>query len=170
MKKQWKLYLVGVIAPWILIGIAYFYFQQQMGLIPCPLCMFQRAALAAISVVCLIALFYPSGIKAHKVFSAFVALSAAIGAGIAGRQVWLQHLPADKVPECGFDPVYRWMETGDGSYSFWQMVATTLKGSGDCAAVDWSLLGLSMAGWMLLIFCLITLGALVSLLRSKPQY
>jgi len=32
------------------------------------------------------------------------------------------------------------------------MLLTTLKGSGDCAKVDWSLIGLSMAAWMMVVF------------------
>jgi disulfide bond formation protein DsbB len=161
-----KLYLAGIIIPWILIGIAYFYFQLYLDLIPCPLCMFQRAALAAISLVSLIAFCYSPSLLWHKIYSAFAAIFAAVGLGIAGRQVWLQHLPADQVPQCGFDPVYRWMESEPGDYNFMQMVATTLKGSGDCAHIDWSFLSLSIAGWMVVIFSIIFVFAANHVIRS----
>lgn len=35
------------------------------------------------------------------VYSSLSALFALGGAGVAGRQVWLQHLPPDKVPQIG---------------------------------------------------------------------
>ena len=166
MKNIRNLYAAGVIIPWIFIGIAYFYFQLYLDLIPCPLCMFQRVVMVGISVVCFIAFFYSSSVLSHKVYSALVSFFAALGVGIAGRQVWLQHLPADQVPQCGFDPVYRWLESDAGDYNFMQMVATTLRGSGDCALIDWSFLGLSIAGWMVIIFSAILLFAVNHLLRS----
>ena len=49
------------------------------------------------------------------------------------------------------------------------MLATTLKGSGDCAEIDWSWLGLSMAGWMLIIFSVMTLIALTLLIRKRSK-
>lgn len=169
MSRDKKIYLLGIVLPWVFIGVAYFYFQQYLALHPCPLCMFQRAALAAISITCLLAICYAPSRFFHRLYSVLVALFAVIGVGIAGRQVWLQGLPADKVPECGFDPVYRWLESGaSGSsddYNFMQMLATALKGSGDCATVDWSFLGLSIAGWMIVIFSAFVLFAVVRFFR-----
>lgn len=166
MKNIKNLYVVGIVMPWVLIGVAYFYLQLHLDLIPCPLCMFQRVALACISIVCLIAFVSSSSVLMHKVYSALVAIFAAFGLGVAARQVWLQHLPADQVPQCGFDPVYRWMESSADDYGFMQMVATTLKGSGDCALIDWSFLGLSIAGWMVVVFSAIFLFALNHAVRS----
>lgn len=165
MRVSVKWYLAGLLASLGLLAIAYFYFQQNQGLIPCPLCMFQRAALVAIAIVCLIGLLHRPGLKAHKIYSLLIGLSALVGAGVAGRQTWLQHLPADQVPECGFDPIYRWSQGGD-DYGFLQMLATTLRGSGDCATVDWQWMSLSMAEWMLVIFAVMLVIAVV--LFFKP--
>ncbi len=41
------------------------------------------------------------GKTGRQVYSGLAGISAGIGAGLAGRQVWLQHLPAEQVPECG---------------------------------------------------------------------
>lgn len=169
LKNNLKLYAIGVVLPWILIAIAYFYFQQQLGLAPCPLCMFQRAALASISIVCLFALCCSLranvGKGLHKISAVLVAIFAGIGVAIAGRQVWLQHLPPEKAPACGVDPVYQWLQSSD--YGFIEMLGTTLKGSGDCTVVDWSLLGLSIAGWMIVIFATIVLVAVNYLFRLR---
>jgi len=65
--------------------------------------MFQRAALVGVGVFCLLGIVF----KPKKIVSKLLALGATMsslfGLAIAGRQVWLQHLPADKVPECGPD-------------------------------------------------------------------
>lgn len=155
--------------PWAFIGIAYIYFQKQLDLAPCPLCMFQRAALAGMSIVCLVAFCLSfranAGIVLSKVSSVLVAILAIVGLSIAGRQVWLQNLPPENVPSCGVDPVYQWLQSSD--YGFMEMLATTLQGSGDCSVSHWSLLGLSIAGWMLVIFSSILLVAVISFLRSR---
>jgi len=168
-KNLKKLYVIGIVLPWILIGVAYFYFQRELGLAPCPLCMFQRAALAGISIVCLVSFLLSlrsnASFTLQRVSSSLVAILALIGVSIAGRQVWLQHLPPEKVPACGVDPVYQWLESSD--YGFMEMLATTLQGSGDCSVVDWSFLGLSIAGWMIAIFSIIFLMAATSFLRSR---
>jgi len=129
--------------------------------------MLQRAALIGIAVTCFVAWMHQPRKSWSKVYAFFVGLFSLFGAGVAGRQVWLQHLPADKVPECGFDPVYRWMDQ-DSGYGFLEMLSTTLKGSGDCAKVDWSFLSLSMATWMLIIFS-IMLVISISLYRRQRR-
>jgi len=113
-------YWVGLIACGGLLAVAYFYFQQALGLAPCPLCMFQRGALVGVAFFCLLGIaFRPK--KIGSKFLAFgVTLSCLAGLSLAGRQVWLQHLPADEVPECGpdlsfmleMDPVFDVIQKG----------------------------------------------------------
>ena len=74
-------------------------------------------------------------------------LFAAAGAATAGRQVWLQHLPADKIPQCGPD-LFFMLENLPLSRTLEKL----FRGSGECAAVDWKFLGLSIAGWALVWF------------------
>ena len=150
-----------------LLAIAFFFFQKHLGLFPCPLCMLQRACLVGVAIVSLLAILKRPGIKLHRFYALLITVFSAAGVTIAGRQVWLQGLPKDQVPHCGFDPIYRWGQ--DGDYGLLDMLATTLKGSGDCAEIDWSLLGLSMAGWMLIIFSVMTLVALGLLSRKRSK-
>jgi len=72
---------------------------------------------------------------------------AIVGAGIAARHVWLQHLPPDQVPECG--PGLNYMLQ---SFPFSKALSMVLKGSGECAKVGWRFLGLSIPQWTLLFF------------------
>jgi len=166
-KVSLRWYWTALIVSLSLLAVAYFYFQQQLGLFPCPLCMLQRACLVGVAAFALLGILKRPGVKLHRFYALMITLCSATGVGIAWRQVWLQGLPADQVPQCGFDPIYRWGQ--DSSYGLFDMIATTLHGSGDCAEIDWSLLGLSMAGWMLIIFSIMTLAALRMLFRRRVK-
>jgi disulfide bond formation protein DsbB len=91
-----------------------------------------------------------------------LALTAGVGAAIAGRQVWLQHLPADRIPECGPGLDFL-LETSPLT----ETIKTVLRGSGDCAKVDWTFLGLSIAEWSLINFLALMALALVCLFLRR---
>ena len=77
------------------------YAQYGLRLEPCPLCILQRVAVISIGLLALFAgLHNPRG-WGFRVWSALVVLAAMAGAGVSGRQLWLQSLPADQVPQCG---------------------------------------------------------------------
>ena len=58
---------------------------------------------------------------------------------------WLQSLPADQVPECG--PGLNYMLE---NFPISEVLSTVINGSGSCAEVDWTFLGLSMPWWTLI--------------------
>ncbi len=158
-------YWLGLTACSMLIAIAYFYFQQTLGLPPCPLCMFQRACLVAIGGTCLIGIVF----RPKKIFSKLLAFSAmlfsGLGLAIAGRQVWLQHLPADQVPECGPDLAYLM-----AANPFADVISKVFQGSGECAEVQWRLLSFSMPEWMLLVFLVMLVIAFRLLVSKERSY
>ncbi|MDG4594614.1 MAG: disulfide bond formation protein B [Candidatus Contendobacter sp.] len=128
------------------LGFAY-YAQFYLGLEPCPLCIFQRLALFALGVVFLLAALHHPRDWGARVYGVLIGLVAATGAGIAGRHVWLQHLPPEQAPRCGPGLDYL-LETLPLS----ETVREVLSGSGECAKVDWTLLGLSIPEWTLPLF------------------
>ncbi|NND81153.1 MAG: disulfide bond formation protein B [Gammaproteobacteria bacterium] len=158
-------YWLGLIACLSLLGIAYFYFQRQLGLPPCPLCMFQRAALVGIAGVCLVGIMLRPKVFGSKVLALLGSLFAALGGAIAGRQVWLQNLPADQVPACGPD-----LEFMLDAFPLMQVIETVLLGSGECADIQWQLLGLSMPAWMVGIFTVMFLLCVRLLLIRERRY
>ncbi|MGM3047354.1 disulfide bond formation protein B, partial [Bacillus cereus group sp. BC303] len=79
-------------------------------------------------------------------------VAVGIGAFIAGRHVWLQGLPEDEVPSCG--PGLDYMMD---ILPMQEVVAMVLTGSGECAEIDFMLLGLSLPGWTLLGFVILAL-------------
>jgi disulfide bond formation protein DsbB len=135
--------------------------QFNGGLLPCPLCIFQRVAFAALGIVFLLGgLHAPRGRGGRRAWGVLAGIAAAAGASIAGRHVWLQGLPADEVPACG--PGLEWMlETTP----LLGVVREVLTGSGECADVDWTFLGLSMPAWSLAGFILLGAWALYAAFR-----
>ena len=132
-----------------------FYLQYAKGLEPCPLCLVQRGFFIAVLAICVLAALHAPGRRGAVVYSSLAALFALGGAAFAGRQVWLQHLPADKVPQCGPD-LYFMLE----NFPLSRVWKTLLSGTGECAAVDWTFLGLSIAGWSLVWFVLLAVFAI----------
>jgi len=144
-----------------LVGQA-LYFQYGAGMEPCPLCIFQRIAVFALGLIFLLAaLVNPTGIL-QRLFGFLWLATAVIGGAISGRHVWLQNLPADQIPACGPGLDYM-LEV----FPFTEMLNMVLKGSGECAEVSWRLLGLSMPGWMLLIFAAFAVFGLWNLFKPK---
>lgn len=88
--------------------------------------------------------------RAYGLLLAAVALT---GAGVAGWHVRLQHLPAREVPACG--PGLEYMLD---AFPLFEAMKMVFAGSGECADVDWSLVGLSMPAWVLISF--VVLGGL----------
>ncbi len=121
------------------------YAEYILYLDPCPLCVFQRMAVIMLGVVLLVAAVHDPQGRSKYVYAGLAALSAAVGAGVAGWHVRLQHLPPDNIPSCGpgFDYMLDNFPLGDA-------LKMVFAGSGECASIDWQLLGLSMPAWVLI--------------------
>ena len=145
--------------------LAYAVFAQYGQMFePCPLCIFQRVAIAAVGLIGLVAgLHNPRGALGRRVWGVLAFLAALGGATVAARHVWLQHLPADQVPACG--PGLSYMI--ESMPSWLAVVKKVLQGSGECAEVNWTLGGFSMPEWTLLCFLLLAVGALVAGFRRR---
>ena len=145
-----------------LLGYGYF-LQYVQGLEPCPLCMVQRGFFYVLMALFVIAALHDAGRVGTAIYAALIVLFAAGGAATAGRQVWLQHLPADKVPQCGPDLFFML-----NNLPLSRTLEKLFQGSGECAAVDWKFLGLSIAGWALVWFIALALyGAWLAMRRLR---
>ena len=136
-----------------LLGTA-FYMEYVWYLEPCPLCMAQRVAFALFGLIGLIAALTPPTAARVRAFAIAGTLAAGFGLYLAGRQLWLQSLPPDQVPDCA-PGIYYMIDT----FPFAEVVQTMLMGSGDCAEVQWRWLGLSIPGWTAVAFGIMTLLA-----------
>lgn len=142
-----------------LIGVA-LYMQHVMGLVPCYLCIVQRAFIIAAGVLALVAALHDPDRGGRRLYGAFTALIALGGTGFAVRQLWLQSLPEDQLPACGPPADYLFESFSPGEW-----LPMLLRGDGNCAEVQWTLLGLSIPAWTLMAFLAMALLALWQVVR-----
>jgi disulfide bond formation protein DsbB len=141
-----------------LLGFGY-YLQYVQGLNPCPLCLVQRGFFYAVMTTFIVAVIHP-----QRAYAWIAALFALGGIASASRQVWLQHLPPERVPACGPD-LYFMLE----NFPLSRTLTTLIKGTGDCAVVDWTFLGLSIAEWSLGWFVALFAFALWLALKGRKN-
>jgi disulfide bond formation protein DsbB len=145
-----------------MMGIAFF-FQYNLGLEPCPLCSVQRVAVIALGVIFLIALIHnPKNALGRRIYGFLLTLASIAGILIAGRHTWLQHLPKDQIPECGPGLDF-WMKNLPSN----EVIQKIFEGSGECAEVVYSLMGLSIPEWSLIAFLLFFLYSLKLLFLAR---
>lgn len=135
---------LGAVACAAMLAFALFS-EHVLGLEPCPLCVFQRVAVISLGGVFLMAALHNPGNVGSRLYLALMLIAVAGGAGVAGRHIWLQNLPPDQVPACG--PGLDFMMD---SFPLVEVFDMVLSGSGECADISWSLLGLSMPAWVLI--------------------
>ena len=124
-----------------------FYLEYFQNLSPCPLCLLQRLFYFMILLINVFSLFLLSAVR-YKITSLCIStFFSLLGAITAGRQVWLQHLPSDQIPECGPGAAYL-LEV----YPLQKVLEIIYRGSGSCAETLWEFLGLSIAGWSTIFF------------------
>jgi len=144
---------LGYLAGFLICGglILYaLYLQYYEYQDPCPLWLLQRVVYIALMVVFLLGALHGPRRTGAIVYSTLLVLVSLIGAGIAGRHVWLQHLPKDKVPECGPGLGYIL-----DRFPLVNALEKIFRGSGECAEAGWRLMGLSIAEWSLVWFVLL---------------
>ncbi len=139
--------------------------QHEVGLDPCPMCILQRYAFVAIGMVALIAAIHGPVRVGVKLYSFLIAALAIAGGSVSVRQSMLQRFPAPEPAKC---------MTGDldfllGNFPLAQALPKIFQGTGDCAKVEWSLFGLSIAEWALVWFALfIATAAWLAIFRKRP--
>lgn len=153
--------LIGFLACAGMLAFGY-YLQFVVGLEPCPLCIIQRLFLAAVGIVFLVAaIHHPASRVGASTYAGMIALLAAGGVAVAGRHVWLQHIPAEQRPTCG--PALDYLLSAFGPVEGLRRV---LRGSGECGLIDWTLFSFSIPEWTLAAFLVFMAGALILALRN----
>lgn len=156
------MYLLGFVACAGLLGYAY-YLQYVQYLDPCPLCILQRVAFFFVALVLAVGAIHNPGRIGYRIYGSLAALGAAAGIGVAWRHLWLQSLPPDQVPACG--PGLEYLVS---NFPLTEAFAMVFRGSGTCATVEWTFLGLSMPAWTMLWYVLLGGVAVVWGFRRRP--
>lgn len=146
-------------------AMAFALFMQYRGYEPCPMCIFQRVAMIATGLIFLVAALHAPRARGRGIYAFLGLLSAGAGAGIAGRHVWLQHLPPDQVPACG--PTLDYLLD---VMPLKQVIETVLRGDGNCAVIDAQWLGISLPGWTLIGFLCLMVYCLAVPILSRGEY
>ena len=165
---QWSFraqYLAGGVA---CVGLlAYAIFEQfQMGIEPCPLCIFQRIVFIVMAILFFVAAAHGTRGAGRRVYALLILVAAAFGAGIAGYHLWVQHLGPD--PTAGCAPGWNYMvENYSYRYAWAKTLQNAFTGHADCADINWTFLGVSMPGWTLVCYLLLGAGALWAGIRRR---
>jgi len=133
-------YLVVALIGAALVGAAVA-LQQIEHLEPCPLCILQRYAFVCVSALALLAAVLPRFLG--RVAAWLGILTALAGAGVGAWHVWLQYHPP-AVSACG--PSLEYLV---GNLPLGRALPRIFQGYGDCTAIDWTFLGLTIPGWSL---------------------
>jgi disulfide bond formation protein DsbB len=136
--------LVGLSACAALISYA-LYAQYGLRLEPCPLCILQRVAVLVTGAIFLVAFLHDPGDHGARVYGTLIDVAALAGILVAARQIWIIAQPPGSVAECGASLDYM-MDV----LPLHEVLAKVLSGSGECAKVDWTFLGLTMPAWVLI--------------------
>ena len=142
--------------------IAKFYFEDYLGLEPCYLCITQRAFIAIAGLLFFIWAIHDPKRLGARIYALLVLAAASAGAYFSLKQLYLQSLPEEQVPQCG-PPVDYLFET----FSNFEVIAMLLRGDGNCAKIQWEFLSITMPGWVLLIFIVLIAVSILNLVRIK---
>jgi disulfide bond formation protein DsbB len=144
-------YLIGFLASFGAVALALL-IQTRYNLEPCPLCISQRIVLMSLGILFLIAALVP---KFPKFFALLQLLTALGGAGVAVRHWWIQAHKESMVADCGvgFDYMFE-------NFPLEKALTLVFRGTGDCATIDWTFLGLTIPQMALITFIVAAVYAL----------
>ena len=158
-------YLLGFVSCFATVALA-LAIQTQYNLEPCPLCISQRIVFMGLGLLFLIAAFIKPKTLLHKIFVLLQILTALGGAGVAIRHWWIQAHHATMVVDCGVGIDYMFQ-----NFPLKKMFMLIFKGSGDCAVIDWSFIGLSLPQLSLITFIsFATYAVYLARRKNEKQY
>jgi len=115
----------------------------------------------AIGIICVVGAVHNPSLTGQKIYASLSTIAAVAGGYFSSKQLWLQSLPEDQVPACGIPVDYLF-----DAFSLSEAVSMLLRGDGNCAEVQWQLLGLSMPAWVLIAFIGFALIGIMQFLRK----
>ncbi len=154
-------YLLGFAACFGLVAFG-LYIQVKDNLEPCPLCIFQRIAFMATGGLFLLAALHNPQELWRKIHGGLQFLSAAVGAGIAVRHIWIQSHPDEVMAECGAGVEYLFQ-----NFPLRKFLELVFKGTGECSSIDWTFLGYTIPQLSLVAFIGLAVYAVVLMLFRK---
>jgi protein dithiol:quinone oxidoreductase len=139
-------YFLGFVLCFGIVALA-LVIQTTYQLEPCPLCISQRMVFMGLGLLFLIAAFIPPKTIFKTLLMGLQVLTALGGAGVAIRHWYLQANKESMIADCGvgFDYMFE-------NFPLEKAFKLLFRGTGDCAAIDWTLLGLTLPQLALISF------------------
>ncbi|MSQ92223.1 MAG: disulfide bond formation protein B [Gammaproteobacteria bacterium] len=141
---------------------AAFYSQYVLEMQPCHLCIFQRVTVAAMGVAFLFAALHSNGRLRGAIYAGLIAMTGLATLVTSGRHVWIQMQPPGSIASCGADLDFM-LEL----FPVTEVIMKVFKAGGECAKVDFTLLGLSMPAWVFVFALVVTVGGVWINLRTR---
>lgn len=157
---------VSILGLLVCVGLlAYAYYMEHVLLLePCPLCWLQRFVFAGFGIVFLLcALQNPAGVGRY-IYALVFALLTFLGLGLAGRHLWLQSLPPEAQPDCGVGVTYML-----DIKPLTDVIAWAARGTGECAQIQWTFLGIPIPGWTFIAFLVLGVTIIIALIRYRRE-
>jgi disulfide bond formation protein DsbB len=148
MKLSKSLLLFTALICIALLGAA-LYLQYVEHMQPCPLCIIQRYAFAAIALICIVFALLPAA--AMRFGAGLATLVALGGAGTASWHLWVMAHPGTS---CGIDP----LETALNHIPTANLMPFLFNADGMCTTPYAPIFGLSIPQWSLIWFLLLLLN------------
>ena len=153
--------LMGLILGIGSMAFAVGYLQMIEYLAPCSLCILDRAVVIGLCLTFLLTLIHNPIAIGRKIYASIAVLLSLTGIGICARHLWLQNQPPNSAPECG--PGF-WQNLKD--MPFKSFLDKIFNSTGDCADIQFQLLGFSLPAWTLVLFVIFLLLSLAMFFTS----
>ncbi len=157
---NWLADLADKRTPWVLLAlialifeVTALFFQYQMGLEPCIMCIYQRTAMLGLLIAGVIGAINPSNMVIRITAFASWAIASFWGFLLAREHIIMQTTTDPFAFSCEFEPNF--------PVPLHEWLPHFFAATGDCGNIDWQFLGLSMPAWMEVIFGLFSLVLIV---------
>lgn len=157
MKTTKPVLLAAALISLSLLGVG-LYLQHVQQMAPCPLCIIQRYAFAAVAIIALLFALMPS--RAARTGAVLGTLAALAGAGVAGRHLWVK---ANPQVSCGIDP----LETALNRFPTAELMPFLFSADGFCTVEYPPILGLSIPQWALFWFVVLAIMLALAAFRRR---
>jgi disulfide bond formation protein DsbB len=155
--------LLGLVTCVAAMLFAVGFLQNHLELEPCPLCVITRIIVITMAIIFFLGLVHNPKQAGQRVYGSLNLLTAFVGFGVQLRHIWLQNLPSDQVPACG--PGLEFLLQTQPVFS---ALRTVFEGSGDCAEISWTFMGLTIPMQSALLFGFL-LMLVVLQLKKRPR-
>jgi disulfide bond formation protein DsbB len=137
------------------------YLQHVVGLAPCPLCVLQRMGFIACGLIAGGGALFARRARSLKLVALTAGIAALAGLGVAIWHTYLIWSPPASM-SCG-----RPFEWFNDEFPLIVWLPKIFRGDGDCLAVDWTLLGLNIPQWSVVVFAGLLALLVVALRRAR---